>query len=70
MAETKSDGGLSFFEKYLALWVVICMVIGLLLSQFIPALSIAINDLQVAGISIPIGICLFLMMTKQHAMKK
>ena len=62
MAETKSDGGLSFFEKYLALWVVICMVIGLLLSQFIPALSVAINDLQVAGISIPIGICLFLMM--------
>jgi ACR3 family arsenite transporter len=38
------------------------MVIGLLLSQLIPELSIAINDLQFAGISIPIGICLFLMM--------
>ena len=38
------------------------MVIGLLLSQFVPQLSIAINDLQFAGISIPIGVCLFLMM--------
>jgi ACR3 family arsenite transporter len=33
-----------------------------LLSQFIPQLSIAINNLQFAGISIPIGVCLFLMM--------
>jgi ACR3 family arsenite transporter len=38
------------------------MVLGLLLSQYFPALSIAINDLQISGISIPIGICLFLMM--------
>ena len=50
------------FEKYLALWVLLCMFIGLFLSQFLPELSIAINDLQFAGISIPIGICLFLMM--------
>jgi len=59
MAETKELG---FFEKYLAVWVALCMVLGLLLSQYFPALSIAINDLQISGISIPIGICLFLMM--------
>ena len=53
---------LGFFEKYLAVWVFLCMAIGLLLSQFIPELSIAINDLQFAGISVPIGVCLFLMM--------
>ncbi|MCW8802457.1 MAG: bile acid:sodium symporter, partial [Candidatus Bathyarchaeota archaeon] len=35
---------------------------GLFLSQIVPELSIAINNLQFAGISIPIGICLFLMM--------
>jgi ACR3 family arsenite transporter len=38
------------------------MGIGLLLSQFFPALSLAFNDLQIGGISLPIGICLFLMM--------
>ena len=53
---------LGFFEKYLAVWVFLCMIIGLLLSQFIPQLSMTINELQFAGISIPIGVCLFLMM--------
>jgi ACR3 family arsenite transporter len=53
---------LGFFEKYLALWVLACMIIGLALSQFLPQLSDAINNLQFAGISIPIGACLFLMM--------
>jgi ACR3 family arsenite transporter len=38
------------------------MVIGLLLSQFLPGLSQAIDGWQVRGISVPIGICLFLMM--------
>jgi len=53
---------LGFFEKYLAIWVGTCMVVGLLLSQYLPGLSQAINSWQVRGISIPIGICLFLMM--------
>ena len=57
-----SDARLGIFEKYLAIWVALCMVVGLVLSQYFPALSLAINDLQVSGISIPIGICLFLMM--------
>jgi ACR3 family arsenite transporter len=58
----KSAVQLGIFEKYLALWVFVCMLTGLFLSQVIPELSIAINNLQFAGISIPIGICLFLMM--------
>lgn len=53
---------LGIFEKYLAFWVLLCIFVGLLFSQFIPSLSIAINNLQFAGISIPIGVCLFLMM--------
>ena len=57
-----SDFHLGFFEKYLALWVLACMIIGLVLSQIVPQLSTAINDLQYAGISIPIGVLLFLMM--------
>jgi ACR3 family arsenite transporter len=61
MAE-KSKVQLGIFEKYLALWVLLCMLTGLILSQFFPELSITINNLQFGGISIPIGICLFLMM--------
>jgi len=50
------------FEKYLAVWVALCMLTGVLLSQMVPGIGQAIDSWQVRGISIPIGICLFLMM--------
>ena len=53
---------MSKFEKYLALWVALCMVIGVVLSQTVPSISEVIDSWQVRGISIPIGICLFFMM--------
>ena len=53
---------LGIFEKYLAAWVVLCILMGLFLAQYFPVLSITINNMQIGGISIPIGICLFLMM--------
>jgi len=60
MSDTEKS--LGFFERYLAIWVGLCMVVGLILSQYLPGLSLAIDSWQVRGISIPIGICLFLMM--------
>jgi ACR3 family arsenite transporter len=53
---------MSKFEKYLALWVALCMLVGVVLSQTVPGISEAIDSWQIRGISIPIGICLFLMM--------
>ena len=53
---------MSKFEKYLMVWVILCMGFGLLLSQKIPGIGETINSWQIRGISIPIGICLFLMM--------
>jgi ACR3 family arsenite transporter len=53
---------ISFFEKFLTLWVALCIFIGIIISQIIPGISDAINELQIGGISVPIGICLFLMM--------
>ena len=60
--DSSSEINLGFFEKYLAIWVLTCMGIGLVLSQVFPLLSDTINNLQYAGISIPIGVLLFLMM--------
>ncbi|MHA1284862.1 MAG: ACR3 family arsenite efflux transporter [Promethearchaeota archaeon] len=59
MSEAKT---LSIFEKYLPVWIVVCIIIGILFSQYIPGLSETINSWQIGDISIPIGICLFLMM--------
>ena len=53
---------MSKFEKYLALWVALCMIIGVVLSQTVPSIGEIIDSWQICGISIPIGICLFLMM--------
>jgi len=53
---------IGYFEKLLPLWVAICIMIGIVLSQLIPQISLAIDSLKIGQISIPIGICLFLMM--------
>jgi ACR3 family arsenite transporter len=56
------EKGLNIFEKYLYIWVVICIFIGILLSQTIPGIANAIDSWKIGDISIPIAICLFLMM--------
>ena len=53
---------ISFFEKLLPIWIIMCMALGIFLSIVIPGISESINSWQVRGISIPIGICLFFMM--------
>jgi ACR3 family arsenite transporter len=53
---------LGIFEKALPAWVALCIFIGILLSQIIPGISEAIDSMKIGPISIPIGICLFLMM--------
>jgi ACR3 family arsenite transporter len=58
----ESEESLGFFEKYLTLWIAICIFIGLLLGRFLPQLGQYLDSLKFAQISIPIGILLFLMM--------
>ncbi|MFX1368314.1 MAG: arsenic resistance protein, partial [Promethearchaeota archaeon] len=59
---TDQEKQLNMFEKYLPIWVAVCMIVGVVLSQVVPGISEAIDSWQIRGISIPIGICLFLMM--------
>lgn len=54
--------GINYFEKFLPIWIILCMALGVFLSQLIPGISQTIDSWQVQGISIPIGICLFFMM--------
>ncbi|UCF58957.1 MAG: bile acid:sodium symporter, partial [Candidatus Bathyarchaeota archaeon] len=61
MAEDK-EAKLGVFEKYLTLWIAICIVAGLLLGRFFPAFGGYLNSMKFHQLSIPIGICLFFMM--------
>ncbi|MEX1187663.1 MAG: ACR3 family arsenite efflux transporter [Bacteroidia bacterium] len=56
------EKALGTFEKYLWLWVFVCMLAGIGFSIYAPNLSSWLNELKVGNVSIPIGICLFLMM--------
>jgi ACR3 family arsenite transporter len=58
----KEPRRLGLFEKYLTLWIAICIVIGLLLGRFLPALGQYLDSLKFANLSIPIGVLLFFMM--------
>jgi len=62
MNKMSKETHLSTFEKYLALWVALCMAIGVLFSLYLPALGQAFDAWQIRGISVPIGILLFFMM--------
>lgn len=59
---TKKKKGLGIFEKYLTLWVLICIVAGIALGRIAPNVAIAIDSFSYYQVSIPIAICLFFMM--------
>ena len=62
-AEAKTeDKKLSIFEKYLTLWVFLCIVVGIILGTAFPGMPPALDRISVAHVSIPIAICLFFMM--------
>ncbi len=60
MAE-KQQAGISFFQRYLTIWVLLCMAAGILIGHFVPAVPAALGKLEVAGISIPIAVLIWIM---------
>lgn len=59
---TRKELSLGLFEKYLTLWIAICIVVGLLVGRFLPQVGDFIDSLKFRQLSIPIGILLFFMM--------
>ena len=60
MAKKKSEG-INFFQKYLTIWVFICMVVGVIIGKLLPAIPNALGNLDISGISIPIAILIWIM---------
>jgi len=52
---------LGLWEKYLSVWVALCITVGILLGRAFPEISEALARVEVAHVSIPIAICLFAM---------
>ena len=53
---------LSNFEKYLTLWVMACIGLGILLGKVFPGVAVALDKISIYQVSVPIAVCLFFMM--------
>jgi ACR3 family arsenite transporter len=55
---------LAFFERYLSLWVFLCMIVGVVLGKLLPGLTSALSQIefgQGSQVNVPIGVLLWLM---------
>ncbi|MBS4030127.1 MAG: ACR3 family arsenite efflux transporter [Clostridiales bacterium] len=59
--QAKKARSLGVFERYLTLWVLICMAVGTALGYVFPDMAAVLDRMQVYNVSIPIGILLFFM---------
>lgn len=59
----KKSAGLpmSVFERYLTVWVFLCIVIGIALGQFFPAAFQIIGRLEIAQVNLPVGLLIWVM---------
>ena len=57
----KETGGIGIFQKYLTVWVILCMVAGVLIGQLLPQIPGFLNRFEYAKISIPLAVLIWLM---------
>jgi len=53
--------GMSGFERYLTVWVVLCIVVGVGLGQLFPGAARAIGAWEVARVNLPVGVLIWVM---------
>lgn len=53
--------GISFFDRYLTLWVAICIVVGIAIGKLLPVIPDTLGKFEYANVSIPIAILIWIM---------
>ena len=67
MSATASDmaapsaPAIGFFERYLTVWVALCIVVGIGFGQLLPGVSRAIGSVEVAHVNLPVGLLIWTM---------
>ena len=59
--QVEEPARISFFERYLSLWVLLCMLFGGLLGAYVPAVADALASVQFAGINAIVAVLLWIM---------
>ena len=58
---TSATSTMSGFERYLSVWVALCIVAGIALGQFAPGVFQAIGRMEVAQVNLPVGLLIWVM---------
>src|SRR5690625_800291 len=57
----KQTSGISFFHKYLTVWVIACMAAGILIGRYLPVIPDFLGRFEYANISLPIALLIWVM---------
>lgn len=57
----EQKSGIGVFEKYLTVWVLLCMGAGILIGKYVPAIPEYFGGMEIAGINLPIAVLIWIM---------
>jgi len=60
-AKVAAQAPMSLFERYLTLWVFLCILLGIALGQFLPGVFQAVGAMEVAQVNLPVGLLIWVM---------
>jgi ACR3 family arsenite transporter len=61
MTQDKKVAPMSVFERYLTVWVFLCIVAGIALGQFFPNVFQAVGRMEIAQVNLPVGLLIWIM---------
>ncbi len=56
-----ADAPMSVFERYLTVWVLLCIIAGIALGQLMPGVFHAIAAMEIARVNLPVGLLIWVM---------
>ena len=60
-ADAPVPAPMSVFERYLTVWVLLCIVVGIALGQFLPSMFQAVGRMEIAKVNLPVGLLIWVM---------
>lgn len=61
MEKTTKNSGMGIFERYLTVWVTLCIIVGIAVGKWLPAIPQTLGQWEYANVSIPVAILIWLM---------
>src|SRR6187402_2045297 len=60
-ASAPAEPAIGFFERYLTIWVALCIVAGVAIGQLLPGFFQGVAALEIAKVNLPVGVLIWVM---------